>query len=129
MDRYSLHQLTSTRYLAMGIKEKMNQPIGNSIAMIGGINYDFLPGFSTLPPQKSKKSKSEQSDANKRSSTSASIKLSYLEGTKNEVKQIYQVVSEAKWNTILFEQNEALEDNILQLEDKEAKDILHFATH
>jgi len=123
MDRYTLHELTSTRYLAMGLKEKAKEPIGTNLAMVGGVNYDYLPG-STAIPKKNKKDK----NAN-RSSESASGKLSYLEGTKTEVEQINQRVTTATWQTKLIENNDATEETITKLEGKEAKGILHIATH
>ena len=123
MDRFTMYQLTSTRYLAMGLKQKAKEPIGNSIAMVGGVNYDYLPG-TTEPLKKNKK------DENiKRSSDSETGKLIYLEGTKTEVEQINQQVTTASWQTRLLESNEALEENITKLEGKEAKGILHLATH
>ena len=123
MDRYTMHQLTSTRYLAMGIKQKAKEPIGNTMAMVGGVNYDYLPG-STAAPKKNKKDKNAS-----RSSASASGKLNYLEGTKTEVEQINQQVTASTWQTKLIENNEAIEENITKLEGKEAKGILHLATH
>jgi len=47
MDRYTMHQLTSTRYLAMGLKQKAKETIGNTLAMVGGVNYDYLPGSTS----------------------------------------------------------------------------------
>jgi len=123
MDRYSLHQLTSTRYLAMGLKQKSKEPIGNTMAMVGGVNYDYLPG-STANPKKNKKGKNAS-----RNGASATGKLNYLEGTKTEVEQINSQVTTAKWQTKLIENNEAIEENITKLEAKEAKGILHLATH
>jgi CHAT domain-containing protein len=82
-----------------------------------------LPG-STTTPKKKKKDKNTS-----RSSASASGKLNYLEGTKTEVEQINQQVTEATWQTKLIENNEAIEENITKLEGKEAKGILHLATH
>jgi CHAT domain-containing protein len=123
MDRYTMHQLTSTRYLAMGLKQKAEESIGNTISMVGGVNYDYLPG-STAAPKKNKKDK----NAN-RSSVSASGKLNYLEGTKTEVEQINQQVNAVTWQTKLIKNNEAIEENITKLEGKEAKGILHLATH
>ena len=123
MDRYTLHQLTSTRYLAIDLRQKAIEPLGNSIAMVGGVNYDYLPG-STATPKKNKKDK----NAN-RSSESASGKLSYLEGTKTEVEQINQRVTTATWQTKLIENNDATEETITKMEGKEAKGILHIATH
>ena len=123
MDRYIMHQLTSTRYLAMGIKQKAKEPIGNTMAMVGGVNYDYLPG-STTTPKKNKKDKNAS-----RSSASASGKLNYLEGTKTEVEQINQQVITATWQTKLIGNNDATEETITKLEGKEAKGILHIATH
>ena len=123
MDRYTMHQLTSTRYLAMGIKQKAKEPIGNTMAMVGGVNYVYLPG-STAAPKKNKKDKNAS-----RSSASASGKLNYLEGTKTEVEQINHQVTASTWQTKLIENNEAIEENITKLEGKEAKGILHIATH
>jgi CHAT domain-containing protein/tetratricopeptide (TPR) repeat protein len=123
MDRYTMHQLTSTRYLAMGLKQKVKEPIGNTMAMVGGVNYDYLPG-TTSTPKKNKKDK----NAN-RSSETVSGKLAYLEGTKTEVEQINQQVTTATWQTKLIENNNATEETITKLEGKEAKGILHIATH
>lgn len=123
MDRYKMHQLTSTRYLAIGLKQKSKESVGNTIAMVGGVNYDYLPG-STAAPKKNKKDKNAS-----RSSTSTSGKLNYLEGTKTEVEQINNKVTSATWQTKLIENNEAIEENITKLEGKEAKGILHLATH
>ena len=123
MDRYTMQQLTSTRYLAMGLKQKARESIGNTMAMVGGVNYDYLPGSTTVP-KKNKKDKNAS-----RSSASASGKLNYLEGTKTEVAQINQQVTAATWQTKLIENNDAREENITKLEGKEAKGILHLATH
>ncbi len=123
MDRCTLHELTSTRYLAIGLKQKAKEPIGTNLAMVGGVNYDYLPG-STATPKKNKKDKNVN-----RSSEPASGKLSYLEGTKTEVEQINQQVTAATWQTKLIENNDATEETITKLEGKEAKGILHIATH
>ena len=123
MDRYTMHQLTSTRYLAMGLKQKSKEPVRNTIAMVGGINYDYIPG-TTASPKKKRKDKNGN-----RSSASASEKLIYLEGTKTEVAQINKQVTTATWQTKVIENNEATEENITKLEGKEAQGILHLATH
>jgi CHAT domain-containing protein len=123
MDRYTMHELTSTRYLAMGLKQKAKEPIGTNIAMVGGVNYDYLPG-TTVTPKKNKKDKNTN-----RSGESVSGKLSYLEGTKTEVEQINQQVTTASWQSKLMENNNATEETITKLEGKEAKGILHISTH
>ena len=123
IDRYTLHQLTSTRYLAMSLKEKAQEPIVKSIAMVGGVNYDFLNTKDAKPKKQKGKNNA------KRSSQSASGKLAYLEGTKLETETIKDSVQSKQWKIELFSSNEATEDNLMRLEGKHAKSILHIATH
>ena len=123
MDRYTLHQLTSTRYLAMGLKQKAVEPMGSTLAMVGAVNYDYLPGRITTP------TKNKKGETQNRSSNYAYGKLDYLEGTKTEVDLINQQVSTASWQTTVLEGNEATEEKITQLEGKESREILHLATH
>ena len=125
MNRYTLHQLTSTRYLALGLKKKEQEQLEASIALIGGVNYDYLPGDESTKAKKTKKSKSSKN----RSSSSTSGKLAYLEGTKKETEAIYTVSKTKNWETTYLEGYNAKEENITKLTDKEAKGILHIATH
>ncbi|MDA9161958.1 CHAT domain-containing protein, partial [Crocinitomicaceae bacterium] len=122
MDQYTLHQLTSTRYLALGLKKKEKEKPEQSIAMVGGVNYDYLPGQENTKAKKSKKSKN-------RSSASASGKLAYLEGTKKEAEAINNTTGTKGWETTYLEGNNAKEEKLTQFTDKEAKGILHIATH
>jgi hypothetical protein len=78
LDRYTLHQLSSTRSLAMDLRERADIPLKPSIALLGGVDYDMLPGISASTKGKTTKSNG------KRSSESASGRLAYLEGTKWE---------------------------------------------
>jgi tetratricopeptide (TPR) repeat protein len=121
MDRFKMHQLTSTRYIAMGLKEK--EQLGKSIAMVGGVNYDFLPGTSD------NNSNNEKGKKKDRSSEAASGKLEFLEGTVNEVETVNSTLSTKGWQSQIFKFNEALEETILKQEGKEAKSILHISTH
>ena len=123
IDRYTLHQLTSTRYLAMGLKQKAQEPISKSMAMVGGVNYDFLNSKDAKPKKQKGKSNST------RSSQSASGKLAYLEGTKLETETIKDSVQSKQWKIELFSSNDATEDNLMRLEGRHAKSILHIATH
>jgi tetratricopeptide (TPR) repeat protein len=123
MDRYTLHQLTSTRYLAMGLKQKAQEPISKSIAMVGGVNYDFLNTIDATPKKQKVKGNSS------RSSQSVTGKLAYLEGTKFETETIKDSVQSKQWKIELFSSNDATEDNLMRLEGRHAKSILHIATH
>jgi CHAT domain-containing protein/Flp pilus assembly protein TadD len=123
IDRYTLHQLTSTRYLAMGLKQKAQEPIAKSIAMVGGVNYDFVNSEDVKPRKQKSKINSM------RSSQSASGKLVYLEGTKLETETIKDSVQSKQWKIEMFSTNDATEDNLMRLEGRHAKSILHIATH
>jgi tetratricopeptide (TPR) repeat protein/CHAT domain-containing protein len=123
MDRYSMHQLTSTRYLAMGLKEKEKEKIGSSITLVGGINYDFLPG-----EQSAKKKGKKQTSLN-RTGQSALEKLAYLEGTKTEMLTVKDSISSKNWKYEILDSDKATEENLIRQEGKHAKSILHIATH
>ena len=123
MDRYTLHQLTSTRYLALGLKQKATEPVGTNLAMVGAVNYDYLPERVTAP------TKNKIGETQNLSSNNAYGKLDYLEGTKTEVDVINQQVSAASWQTTVLEGNDATEEKINKMEGKESREILHLATH
>jgi CHAT domain-containing protein/Tfp pilus assembly protein PilF len=123
MDRYTLHQLTSTRYLALGLKQKATELVGTNLAMVGAVNYDYLPESVTAPANNKK------GEPQNLSSNYAYGKLDYLEGTKTEVDVINQQVSVANWQTTVLEGNDATEEKITKLEGKESREILHLATH
>jgi tetratricopeptide (TPR) repeat protein len=123
MDRYTLHQLTSTRYLALGLKQKATEPVGTNLAMVGAVNYDYLPERVTAP------SNNNKGETQNLSSNYAYGKLDYLEGTKTEVDVINQQVSAASWQTTVLEGNDATEEKITEMEGKESREILHLATH
>jgi CHAT domain-containing protein len=125
MDRFQLHQLTSTRYLAMGIRLKEKEPIGKSLAMLGGVDYDFLPGgqSGTILTKDKKKG------SGNRSSESASGRLSFLPGTKAEMEEIASEMTKENWPVSILQDTSAREENVVKMENKEAKSILHLATH
>jgi CHAT domain-containing protein len=123
MDRYTLHQLTSTRYLALGLKQKATEPVGTNLAMVGAVNYDYLPESVTAPAN------NKIGETQNLSSNYAYGKLDYLEGTKTEVDVINQQVSAASWQTTVLEGNDATEEKITKMEGKESREIMHLATH
>ncbi len=123
MDKFTLHQLTSTRYLAMGIKEKAAQKISTTIGIVGAVDYDFLLNSD----EKNRKIKGRVNG--NRSSKSFSNRLPYLEGTKLESDSLKFVVGNANWKVECFSGGSASEDNISRLESKHAKGVLHIATH
>jgi CHAT domain-containing protein len=123
LDRYTLHQLSSTRWLALGLREKTETPLQPSIALVGGVDYDMLPGKNAPTSEKAIKSKG------KRSSESVSGRLAYLEGTKTEVEAIQQVLASQQWKVMTLTQAEATEEKVLDLLEKTKTGVLHLATH
>jgi CHAT domain-containing protein/tetratricopeptide (TPR) repeat protein len=123
LDRYTLHQLSSTRSLAIDLREKAGLPLETSIALVGGVDYDVLPGKTTSTKAKVNKSNG------KRSSESVSGKLGYLEGTKLEVEAIQQVLDSQQWKIAALSQGEATEEKLLDVLEKTKTGVLHLATH
>jgi tetratricopeptide (TPR) repeat protein/CHAT domain-containing protein len=121
MKKYTLHQLTSTRYLAMGLKEKSVNKIEKSIVLIGGVNYNYLPGVNEIGVKKEIKTAS-------RVANSAKL-LKYLAGTKIEVDNISKCLQINGWETSVLEYDSATEENVVKFENKDAKGVLHIATH
>ena len=121
MKKYTMHQLTSTRYLAMGLKEKSVNKIEKSIVLIGGVNYNYLPGDNEIGFKKEIKIASRVGN---------SIKLlKYLEGTKIEIDNISKCLQTNGWETSVLEYDSATEENVVKFENKDAKGVLHIATH
>lgn len=118
MDKYDLHQITSTRYLADNKKEKEYK---NSIALFGGVSYDFVPD--------EKKEKTEEWIATRGNDKSMlkTTKWNYLAGTENEVNKIADYLNK-NWQVKTYTGIEAVEDAFYNI-DGEAPRIIHVATH
>jgi CHAT domain-containing protein/tetratricopeptide (TPR) repeat protein len=123
LDRYNLHQLISTRYLAMGLKQKQFVKTEVSIALFGGLEYDFLPGI------KNKKSGLSGRQNNMRGGEVSSYKVPFLQGTKDEVDQIASTFKSHVGNVQKFEGVNGTEEAFMQLENKASFTVLHVATH
>jgi hypothetical protein len=104
MDRYTLHQLTSTRYLAMGLKQKEKDRLNTSITLVGGVNYNYLPQIKTEPEK-------IKNDVFRNQPTLG--KLDYLPSSKTEVEQIASCVMLNNWKTKVFINNDATEENVI----------------
>jgi CHAT domain-containing protein len=126
MDKFTLHQLTSTRYLALDLKKKEQEAIEPSIALFGGINYNDFPNakVDTINYQSS-----EAALVFKRELDSTRTGASYLPGTKTEVNNIAQLLNGKSWNVDITEGKNASENKIKSLSGSNSKAILHIATH
>jgi CHAT domain-containing protein/tetratricopeptide (TPR) repeat protein len=131
MDKYSLNQLTSTRYLALGLKKRAEELIETNIALFGGVNYNDLPDSKS---DTSNYLSSEAAFLYKNAITNRDIEdtrsgASYLPGTKKEVENIGDLLKSNKWDVNVIEGKNASEDKVKNLAGKNSKSILHIATH
>lgn len=133
MDKFTLHQLTSTRYLALGLKQKEQEPIESSIALFGGINYNDFPNavIDTLNSDESSEAAFLYKNAIvlNRELDSTRTGAKYLPGTKKEVETIANVLNAKQWNIDISEGKNATENKIKSLSGNNSKAILHIATH
>jgi CHAT domain-containing protein len=104
----------------MGLKDKAIEKIEKSITLVGGVNYDYLPGDNI---EINKSSDFASRGAN------PTVAFEFLKGTKLEAEIINKSLKLNGWETSLLVQNEATEENIENLENQNAKGVLHIATH
>ena len=131
MDKFSLNQLISTRYLALGLKQKEQEPIAASIALFGGVDYEAIN--STKTDEINAEDQSSfilnyvlVSRGNKDSLRSG---FEYLPGTKKEVEDIALILKQNKWDVSIATEKNASENSIKSFSEKNSKSILHIATH
>jgi len=130
IDDYTLHQLTSTRYLALGLKQKVNEITEPSIALFGGINYNDFPTTKTdtinkLAVETAFVCKNIIRDIDDSPRSGAF----YLPGSKKEVDNIANLLNSKQWNVSLVEDKNASEGKVKSFSGSNSKSILHIATH
>ncbi len=123
MDRYNLYQLISTRYLAVDLKNKLDKSIEKNITLFGGVNYNFLPNNEFFTDTFNLNFSIRLNDKFNNST------FTYLESTKTEVQHILTKVKHKNWFSQIYLYNDATEENLFNLENKNAPSILHIATH
>jgi tetratricopeptide (TPR) repeat protein/CHAT domain-containing protein len=133
MDTYSMNQLTSTRYLAIDLKQKEQESIEPSIALFGGINYDNYPNAKpdTINHNQSIEAAYLYKNALvlNREIDSTRAGASYLPGTKKEVETIADVLKSNQWEVDVSEGENATENKLKSFSGNKSKSILHIATH
>lgn len=116
-ERYALHTLSSARKL----KEKQKLPKFDEIFLIGGVNYDKLPGLNGT------KNPNEGPAVVIRGGNGARA-WSYLPGTKEEVTEIAGLVKKGNWQVTLQTDQMAFEEGVKTTMQQGAS-ILHISTH
>ena len=141
IDKYELHQLTTTRYLADGTLKK-EKPMQPTLALVGGINFDDIP-------EQTKEADKEQSNEDfafhanlnkrtastngkkrgKRSSSNYGKKMDLLPGTKEEVVNIAGLLNTSNWKVQTKSDKKAGEYEFKKDLETNAPSVLHIATH
>jgi len=138
-DKYALHQLTTTRYLADGTLKK-EKSMNSSINLFGGINYDVAPvkhkskeqsneDFVLAINLSNRLTKAKDKQNNKRSSSSYGSKMVPLPGTKTEVSNISAILSKTNWKVKSRTDLQAGEYEFKEDMLMNAPGVLHIATH
>jgi CHAT domain-containing protein len=121
-DRYQLRQVLSSHDVVF--KEDpavFSTTDTTSVALLGGINYEFMPEakdsvyfspLSLLPE-----------------STDRGTAFGYLPGTESEVSSIEQLLKNDKVNVTLLKGNNATEEEFKSLQGDKAPKVMHIATH
>ena len=138
IDKYELHQLTSTRYIA-DKNFKNNNPWQTRISLVGGINYNVIP--KRIPVNKKKYSdfnntlavnidrELQRLNQYKDKSSRMGSELVYLPGTKEEVRHIDSMLTSHSWTTKTRTAMDASEQQLKSDWELEACGIIHIATH
>jgi tetratricopeptide (TPR) repeat protein/CHAT domain-containing protein len=143
LDKYTLNQLTTTRYLADGTLNK-SKAMNLCLALYGGINYDDIPITNdSISREISNKDYAFQlnlskvnvhtdnlsTGGEKRSSSSSVEKMEYLPGTKEEVSNISKLVTNNHWKVLVRSEKKAGENEVKKELEINAPGVLHIATH
>ena len=132
IDRYDLHQVTTTRYLADGTL-KDNESIPLSINLVGGVNYSDLPlSKDSIEINETTEDLALQINLQNElndSKTNRGGKLGYLKGSEIEVKQITKVLQDAGWLTTTISGRNASEYQFKDELNLKSPGIIHIATH
>jgi len=121
-DYLDLRRVSSTRILVQ--KKKYNNK--NSAALYGGLDYDIdtdeMEYYAETSNERSTYlSASEYMD-------NSDITWNYLKGTEKEVRNIEDILKNAKYSTICYSGGNGVEENFKKLSGEKIK-LIHIATH
>lgn len=132
IDRYDLHQVTTTRYIADGTL-KRNDSLPLSIKLIGGVNYSDLP-LTTDSVSINETTEdlalqiNLQNEMNETKSTRGG-KISYLKDSEIEVKEINNTLKNKGWLTTISSGKNANEHLFKKELNLKSPGIVHISTH
>lgn len=129
IDRYNLHQVTTTRYLADGTFKK-NDSIPLSIKLIGGVNYSDLPLSSdSIEINETTEDFALQINLQNELKSTRGGKINYLIGSEIEVTEIGKVLKSSGWKTTVSYGKNAGEYQFKQALNVNSPGVIHISTH
>ncbi len=132
INKYQLHQLTTTRYLA-DESIKKSSTLDLSLIMLGGIDFDNFPDNKGARDKEGTmedlKLQSNLTNEKNRSSSGFGQKMNYLPGTKEEISNIAQTISTSNWKVQTKSDKKAGEYEFKKELETKAPGVLHIATH
>jgi hypothetical protein len=141
MDKYELHQLTTTRYLADGTLKK-EKPMQPSLTLVGGISFDDIPDktneadkeqsnedFAFHANLNKQSASSNGKKRGKRSSSNYGKRMEPLPGTKEEIVNISGLLNTSNWKVQTKSDKKAGEYEFKKELETKAPGVLHIATH
>jgi CHAT domain-containing protein len=136
IDKYNLHQLSSTRYLADGTLNK-DKAMNLSIQLLGAINYDAIPEQKNLEEKEQTNedfvleinlNKQIERGKNKKD-RDIDRKMAYLPGTKAEVNNVSKLLKNNNWKVTVKTEKDAGEYELKKNLIASNPGVLHIATH
>ena len=132
IDRFDLHQVTTTRYLADGTLKK-NESIPLSIKLMGGVNYSDLPlakdsvVINEATEDLALQINLENEVIDPKSNRGG--KINYLKGSEIEVKEIAKTLKNSGWETTISDGKNAGEYQFKSELKEKSPGIIHISTH
>jgi tetratricopeptide (TPR) repeat protein len=123
-DRFTLHQLSTTRYLAEGLKDSKPD---NSILVFGGVNYDLIPTSKDSVAEAGSEDFTMIENISR--SSANQNKMEYLHGTKIESENLQKILSKKKWKVKAYTEVNASENNFKSELNNKTSSVIHIATH
>lgn len=127
--KYKIHILNSPSELMDYKSITFDKKDKLDFILYGNIDYDkrnIIPNKDSLDNQDFVNVDEEIKDLQTRSGIS---NFGYLSGTKNEIENISTLANKSNLKTIIFEDRNATEESIKQLDGRTTPFVLHLATH
>ena len=125
VEKYKLHILSSPAEIMDYKMTSLDKKANVELILYGGIDYNKVNVIA-----KTDTTIAENNETIKEHQTRSSIDaFGYLKGTKNEIEKIQTEGTQNGFKSIIFDDRNATEESIKQLDGKTTPYVLHLATH